>query len=647
MKALIISILTLSIGLNLSYLPPTENTTVYGKVIDAISSEPIIFCTITFYENENLLTGTESDFDGKYQAVVARNANRIEVSYTGYRTNSQAIALTADSLEFNIKLNEGALLDEIVVTGLSTKKIKAGHGYAIQKISGKNDNTQISVNGSRANGTDFYIDGVQVHHQADRQLHEANTESYAHIKENTFKDPMIEALSTFSIDVDRASYSNVRRVLETGTLPQPDMVRIEEMINYFSYDYKTPKKDQPFHLASQLVECPWNKDHQLLHIAMQSKKIKTEELPPSNLVFLVDVSGSMNSANKLPLVKSSLNMLVDNLRPKDRVAIVTYAGSAGVLLTPTSAKEKTTIKVAINSLGAGGSTAGAQGIITAYDLAKANFVKGGNNRVILTTDGDFNVGISSNEALEKLIEEKRKTGIYLSVCAFGTGNYQDDKMQILADKGNGNHSYIDDIHEARKVFIDEFGGTLFTVANDVKIQIEFNPASVLAYRLVGYENRMLAKEDFNDDTKDAGELGQGHSVTALYEIVPSGKGLVVPGSVDDLKYQVNDKKVRPSSNKGELAILKYRYKLPGESKSKKIEQVVGNKVRSISKVNEDVGFSVAVANFGLHLRASDYLKDGSLDECIFLASKNKGEDQNGYRSEFIKLATTAKALGLE
>jgi Ca-activated chloride channel family protein len=340
-------------------------------------------------------------------------------------------------------------------------------------------------------------------------------------------------------------------------------------------------------------------------------------------------------------------MLVDNLRPEDKVAIVTYAGHAGVLLTPTSAKDKTTIKSAINSLGAGGSTAGAQGIITAYDLARANFIKNGNNRVIISTDGDFNVGLSSNEELEKLIEKKRKTGIYLSVCAFGTGNYQDDKMQILADKGNGNHSYIDNIHEARKVFVDEFGGTLFTVANDVKIQIEFNPASVLAYRLVGYENRMLAKEDFNDDTKDAGELGQGHSVTALYEIVPTGKGIGIPGSVDDLKYQTTESKDRPKSNKGELAVLKYRYKLPGEKKSKKFEQVVENKLKSITGVNEDIGFSVAVANFGLHLRASDYLKDGSLDECISLAARNKGNDHSGYRSEFIKLANTAKALGLE
>lgn len=634
MKAIIISILTFSLSVSFVNFQPSNTTVLYGKITDQTSGEPIIFGTVNFYDSDKLLTGTRTDFDGKYTLNVPKKANRIEVSYVGFHTLSQGLKLSSDSLELNLSLSEGLILDECVIVS-----------YKKPKLSMDKTTQGISIRGSRSKAKEYYIDGVRTSVADFHQ--EINTESYAHINENKFIDPLKEALSTFSIDVDRASYSNVRRVIETGILPQADMVRVEEMINYFSYDYKSPGKDQPFTLQSDLVECPWNKNHQLLHIAMQSKKIDTDDLPASNLVFLIDVSGSMNSANKLPLVKASLNMLVDNLRAKDKVSIVTYAGSAGILLQPTSASDKTTIKAAINSLGAGGSTAGAQGIITAYSLAKDHFIKEGNNRVILATDGDFNVGISSNLELEKLIEDKRKTGIYLSVCAFGTGNYKDDKMQILADKGNGNHSYIDDIHEARKVFVDEFGGTLFTVANDVKIQIEFNPSVVAAYRLVGYENRLLAKEDFNDDTKDAGELGQGHSVTALYEIVPVKEGLAVPGSVDKLKYQDNVNSGRPSVNQDELAVLKYRFKLPGQKQSKKLEQVIDNKKVKIQDTSKDIGFSIAVANFGLYLRSSDFIKDGSLDECIALATENKGEDRDGYRSEFVKLATTAKAIGLE
>ena len=364
-----------------------------------------------------------------------------------------------------------------------------------------------------------------------------NTEEYDNIIENKFLTATENPLSTFSIDVDEASYSNIRRYLQSGSLPPNGAVRIEEMINYFDYNYLKPLNDDPFTINTEMADCPWNEKHKLVHIGLQGKEIPTENLPAANLVFLIDVSGSMESENKLPLVKASLGMLVDQLRADDKVAIAVYAGNAGLVLPSVSGANKTKIKEAIANLEAGGSTAGGDGIKLAYKVAKENFIKGGNNRIILATDGDFNVGVSSDDELVRLIEEERKSGVFLSVLGYGIGNYKDSKMQQLADKGNGNHSYIDNINEARKVLVSEFGSTLFTIAKDVKIQIEFNPAKVQAYRLIGYENRMLAAEDFNNDAKDAGELGSGHTVTALYEVIPVGvKNDFLP-SIDSLKYQ--------------------------------------------------------------------------------------------------------------
>ena len=390
----------------------------------------------------------------------------------------------------------------------------------------------------------------------------SNTEEYSNITENGFHKVTDEPLSTFSIDVDAASYSNVRRYLNNNQLPPAGAVRTEEMINYFKYQYPQPTGKDPFSINTEISDCPWNKENKLVLIGLQGKNIPVENLPASNLVFLIDVSGSMMDENKLPLVKASLKMLTDQLREKDRISIVVYAGNAGLVLPSTSGSDKIKIKTAIDALEAGGSTAGGAGIQLAYKTALENFMKEGNNRVILCTDGDFNVGVSSDDDMVRLIEKERNKGIFLTVLGYGMGNYKDSKMQQLADKGNGNHAYIDGINEAKKVLVNEFGGTLFTIAKDVKLQLEFNPAKVAAYRLIGYENRLLNKEDFNDDKKDAGELGSGHTVTALYEIIPVGVKSEFLKDVDPLKYQKPGKKIRSSFN-DEMLTIKFRYQVSG------------------------------------------------------------------------------------
>lgn len=468
-----------------------------------------------------------------------------------------------------------------------------------------------------------------------------NTEDYDNIVENKFLAAVINPLSTFSIDVDEASYSNVRRYLQNGSLPPAGAVRIEEMINYFDYVYPQPVAGDPFSVNSEISSCPWNPQHRLVHIGLQGKEIPVEDLPSANLVFLIDVSGSMSEPNKLPLVQSSLNLLVDRLREKDRVAIVVYAGNAGLVLPSTNGLQKSKIKEAIDNLQAGGSTAGGEGILLAYRTAKENFIQGGNNRIILATDGDFNVGLSSDDELVRLIESERKSGVFLSVLGYGMGNYKDNKMQQLADKGNGNHSYIDNINEAKKVLIREFGSTLFTIAKDVKIQVEFNPSRVQAYRLIGYENRMLASEDFNDDTKDAGELGSGHTVTALYEIIPAGIKSEFIKSVEPLKYQPGSKKIIDSD---ELVNIKLRYKAPGADDSRLIEVAVMDSQTDIGSASENFRFSAAVAEFGLILRSSEYKQQASIQQVILLAKSAKGDDKNGYRTEFIKLVEDATRL---
>jgi Ca-activated chloride channel family protein len=461
-----------------------------------------------------------------------------------------------------------------------------------------------------------------------------NDESYAKINENKFEQVLLSPLSTFSIDVDKASYSNIRRMINNGQTVKPGAVKIEEMINYFDYEYAQPKTYHPFAIHTEVAKTPWNNTTKLVRVGLQGKTYTNNELPPSNLTFLIDVSGSMNSPKKLPLLKNAFKLLVNQLRKKDKVAIVVYAGAAGVVLKPTSGTNKEAILAALDNLEAGGSTAGGEGIELAYHIARKNFKKGGNNRVILATDGDFNVGASSDDAMEDLIEEKRKSGVFLSVLGFGMGNYKDSKLEILADKGNGNHAYIDTMQEAQKVFGKEFGGTLHTIAKDVKIQVEFNPAKVQSYRLIGYENRMLVAEDFVDDTKDAGELGSGHKVTALYEIIPIGIENNYTENHIDLKY--TEKKNRIAFSE-ELLTVKFRYKKPSGDNSIEIVNVVENLENDMST---DFTFASAVALFGMHLRNSGYRNNSSMDDVIELAEKGRGVDSNGYRSEFIRLVKT-------
>ncbi len=473
------------------------------------------------------------------------------------------------------------------------------------------------------------------------QSYTYDTEQYEGKEEEGFKSALHDPLSTFSIDVDTASYANVRRFLTTDQLPPVDAVRIEELINYFSYRYPEPSGSDPFSVSTTLADCPWAQGHLLLQVGLKGKEVATAKMPPANLTFLIDVSGSMSDPNKLPLLQKAFSLLVKELRPQDRVAIVVYAGAAGQVLAPTAGNDKKKILDAIDNLRSGGSTAGAEGIELAYRTAEEQFAANANNRVILATDGDFNVGISDDATLVKMIEQKRKKGIFLSVIGFGMGNYKDAKMEKLADKGNGNYAYIDGLLEAKKVFVKQLGGTLLTIAKDVKIQIEFNPKAVASYRLIGYENRRLAKEDFNDDKKDAGEIGAGHTVTALYEIVPAGSEELP--AVDPLRYQAATDTT--AADTGELALVKLRYKAPKEETSKLISRAVSVSARrTFAEAPEDVRFAAAVVGFGMLLKKSPYA--GKFDwKAVTAAAKGaKGADDEGYRAEFLRLVEKAELL---
>jgi Ca-activated chloride channel homolog len=469
-----------------------------------------------------------------------------------------------------------------------------------------------------------------------------NTESYQVIDENPFQRPNQTPRSTFSIDVDTASYSNVRRMITEGSRPPKDAVRLEEMINYFPYRYSPPQSNQPFSVNTAVAAAPWNPQHRLVRIGLQGQQLQTP--PPSNLVFLLDVSGSMDSPNKLPLVKQSMCLLVQQLTAQDRVSIVVYAGSSGLVLPPTPGNEKQKIMNAIDNLSAGGSTAGGEGIELAYKQAQSALIKGANNRVILATDGDFNVGPSSDAELVRLIESKRDRGIFLTVLGFGTGNYKDDKMEQLADKGNGNYAYIDNLNEARKVLVNDLRGTLFTIAKDVKIQVEFNPSQVQAYRLIGYENRALRDQDFNNDRKDAGEIGAGHRVTALYEVVPTGiaSDLKIP-DVDPLKYQPVADTITPRVTSDELMQVKLRYKAPTGTQSQLITQAIGPKP---TIADTDLQFAAAVALFGMILRDSEYKGQANLNDVLRLAQAGLDQDQEQYRQEFVQLVKQYQRLEL-
>lgn len=475
---------------------------------------------------------------------------------------------------------------------------------------------------------------------------EFNTETYDHIVENAFLEAARKPLSTFSIDVDTASYSNMRRFLQQGQLPPAGAVRIEELVNYFRYDYPPPVGDVPFSCNVELAGCPWNPQHQLARIALKGREIEVDQRPSSNLVFLLDVSGSMRDQNKLPLVKSAMRLLLENLGENDRVAIVVYAGASGLALPSTPADRREIILSTLDNLMAGGSTNGGEGIQLAYNVAVKNFIPGGTNRVILCTDGDFNIGSTSQGELIPLIEEKAASGVYLTVLGFGMGNYKDSTLEKLADKGNGNYGYIDTMNEARKVFLEQMTGTLITIAKDVKIQIDFNPAQVAAYRLIGYENRLLRDEDFQDDTKDAGEIGAGHTVTALYEVVPVGQEIPA-GKVEPSKYQVQEKASPATTNSDEVLTVRLRYKQPEGNESRELQFPVTKSDKPFTGASGDFQFAAAVASFGMLLRDSQYKGDASFDAVLEIAGSSRGEDAHGYRGEFLELVRTAKTLKAE
>lgn len=469
-----------------------------------------------------------------------------------------------------------------------------------------------------------------------------NTEAYDRIYENPFLLVRQRGLSTFSIDVDTAAYSNMRRFLSQGQRPPKDAVRIEELVNYFSYAYEPPTDDKPFSAHVEVAPCPWNPRHRLARIGLKGKEIPQDKRAEANLVFLLDVSGSMEDANKLPLLKSAMRMLVENLSDRDRVAIVVYAGASGLVLPSTSCENKQTILDALERLQAGGSTNGGQGIQLAYAAAQQNFRPESINRVILCTDGDFNVGVTNQGDLTRLIEEKAKAGVFLTVLGFGMGNYKDSTLEKLADKGNGNYAYIDTIHEARKVLVEQLGSTLITIAKDVKIQIDFNPAQVAAYRLIGYENRLLRNEDFHDDTKDAGEIGAGHTVTALYELVPPGEEGNLP-KVSPSKYQQPAELSQAAQSK-DLFTLSLRYKQPSADTSELLTFPITDAGHTLDNASSDFKFAAAVAGFGLLLRDSEHKGEATYDLVLQLAQAGQTADSTGYRNEFVQLVKTAKAL---
>ena len=653
MKKLLILLAPLFISL--VAFTPNIDFTVTGTITDD-KGKVIPFASIIEKGTKN---GVTADAKGKFTLRVSSENATLRISSVGF--DDKEIQLKGSTtLSVSLTPMANANLSEVVVTSAyGVKKSRRISSYSAQSITGS------QLYGSRAPSSGYSksynaltgkIPGLQVtkpannywdimsstkNYRADTIDKEFNTEDYDAIIENRFLKVDDNPLSTFSIDVDAASYSNVRRYIQANELPPAGAVRIEEMINYFKYDYEGPKSDHPFEVHTEMSACPWNKDHRLVLVGLQGRKIPAETLPASNIVFLIDVSGSMDMENKLPLVKSSMKLLVEQLREQDKVSMVVYAGNAGLVLPATSGAQKIKIKDAIDRLEAGGSTAGGEGIKLAYKTAKNNFIASGNNRVILCTDGDFNVGVSSDDELERMIEQERKSGVFLTVLGYGMGNYKDNKMQKLADKGNGNHAYIDGISEAKKVLVNEFGGTLFTIAKDVKLQVEFNPQKVQGYRLIGYENRMLAKEDFNDDKKDAGELGSGHTVTALYEVIPVGVKTQFLEKVDGLRYQKEESSLTGAAKNGEIVNIKLRYKKPDGDVSSLIEHAVMDNETKLENTSDNFRFAAAVAEFGLLLRNSSFKSDASFTQVISLAKKAKGEDKEGYRKEFIKLVSSA------
>lgn len=578
-------------------------------------------------------SGTQTDFDGKY-TITAKRGETLVFSFLGLENKEVKIA---HSNVINVKLIASQLnLESVVLTGvgLNRSEVKS-YATADRLAHAKSAPTSASKVMIRGYATMLNEKEAPRQPYPNHQRIDTNTEDYDSFVENPFEAPKNAPLSTFSIDVDNASYTNIRRFINNGQAVPKDAVRVEEMVNFFKYRYPQPKGVHPFSINTEYSASPWNASHKLLRIGLQGKQLPTANLPASNLVFLIDVSGSMRAENKLPLLVQSLKILVKELRDQDKVAIVVYAGAAGLVLPPTSGSEKQTIIDALENLQAGGSTAGGAGIQLAYQTAAENFIKGGNNRVILATDGDFNVGANSNSEMEKLIEEKRKSGVFLTCLGYGMGNYKDSKMETLADKGNGNYAYIDNIQEANRFLGKEFKGSMYAIAKDVKIQIEFNPKQVAAYRLIGYENRKLRPEDFTNDKIDAGELGSGHSVTALYEIIPVGAKSEFLESTPALKYSKTE--ATGTVYNDELATVKFRYKKPDGDKSTEMVEVIGNKAERLANASADFKFSAAVAWFELKLRESKLVANQSSEDIKKLAKSGLTNDTDGYKAEFIRL----------
>ncbi|MGB3591995.1 MAG: von Willebrand factor type A domain-containing protein [Nonlabens sp.] len=630
--ALLIALVTMTLNC-------AQGRNIKGIVTD--QNDDPIFGAIVKVRGSQLFVQT--DFNGEYR-IKATEGDTLLFQYTGY--NKQEIEVQKQC-EINVKLC--ASLNEVVIVGY--KKIKSNNIAAVTTVTTQvtetkgaptirsRENIHSLENTSIIQKLQGQVPGITVvpemddkeilHHPRDYGYLQKG-ENYSEIVENQFELPQNKPLSTFSIDVDKASYSNVRRFINNGQAVPVDAVKIEEMINYFDYDYDLPTGGTPFSVMTEVFKNPWNRETNIVRIGLKGKSVSRDELPASSITFLIDVSGSMNNYNKLPLLKKAFRLLVDQLRPQDQIAIVVYAGAAGTVLEPTCGDQKNKILESLENLRAGGATAGSEGIELAYEIAQKNFIKSGNNRVIMATDGDFNVGQSSTSSLKELITSKRDSGISLSVIGFGMGNYQDAQLETLADHGNGNHAYIDTMQEAEKVFVQEFNGTMHLIAKDVKLQVEFNPTNVAGYRLIGYENRLLQDQDFRDDKKDAGELGMGHTVTALYEIIPKNSKSKYLSNLPILKYSTTT----ANSNLADLCTVKLRYKEPDGSKSKLLTYVQENK---LAQATTDGNFATSVPLFGMILRKSSFTNQASYKDVIALAEKGRGNDEAGYRAEFLRL----------
>jgi len=629
--------------------------TIKGRATDKDTNDPLIGANIVVLGSN---WGAATDIKGFYEIKsIPAGTYTIRASYIGYkpvelkdiRIKNFQVTVLDFQLTTDFVLQEIVVIDSKYEVQNATNTCKVMNVADISRlpVSGISNiqslNSGISVRGGRGTDAVYYIEQIpfQVAGYSACYGTTHNTEEYNKIKENIFKDAVLNPLSTFSVDVDYASYSNARRFLLDGYLPPKDAVRVEEFVNYFQYDYPSPDDEHPVSVYTELGICPWNNQNMLLHIGLKGKELSKKDYKKSNIVFLIDVSGSMMPENKLPLLVKAFKMFTEQLNDEDVVSIVVYAGSTGLVLPPTKGKDKLKIMNMLDKLKAGGSTAGGAGMKLAYKIAEDNFIQDGNNRIIWATDGDFNVGVSSTSDLVNFLEEKRKQGIFLTVLGFGAENLKDNRLEQLANNGNGHYAYIDNLLEAKRVLVDEIGSTLFTIAKDVKIQIEFNPVKIKAYRLVGYENRLLNSEDFEDDHKDAGEIGSGHTVTALYELIPQDSEIIAPDT--DLRYQkISVKDLEKLQS--EIGNLKIRYKLPDEDESRLMTKIISTDVTSEAEISDNFGFAASAAMFGMFLRDSEFKGISDPDLISELARRFKGTDKNGYRSEFLNLVELSSKL---